>query len=187
MLRGRRWLRVLKWTSIGLSVGIVVLLLASTKYRLMRFGPLLGNPAIIDVQRGALYAFFEVPVQPARNYRPQASQDVLISWHVRDLGTPDFTLSGVGMRLPEYKPAAPLQDTAIVIPLWMPLLASACISLILVRAGRPLPPGLCSRCRYNLTGNLSGICPECGTPTLQTTAPLALPPPPPEHARKPPA
>jgi hypothetical protein len=25
--------------------------------------------------------------------------------------------------------------------------------------------GLCSSCGYNLTGNTSGVCPECGTPT----------------------
>jgi hypothetical protein len=24
----------------------------------------------------------------------------------------------------------------------------------------------CSRCGYNLTGNTSGVCPECGTPVL---------------------
>jgi len=33
---------------------------------------------------------------------------------------------------------------------------------------RPPPApksGCCSRCGYNLTGNISGICPECGTPT----------------------
>ena len=24
--------------------------------------------------------------------------------------------------------------------------------------------GHCPRCRYNLTGNVSGVCPECGTP-----------------------
>ncbi len=27
---------------------------------------------------------------------------------------------------------------------------------------------LCATCQYNLTGNLSGICPECGTPIPAT-------------------
>jgi hypothetical protein len=26
-----------------------------------------------------------------------------------------------------------------------------------------LPPGVCQTCGYNLTGNVSGVCPECGT------------------------
>jgi len=26
------------------------------------------------------------------------------------------------------------------------------------------PIGCCHSCNYNLTGNISGICPECGTP-----------------------
>ena len=25
--------------------------------------------------------------------------------------------------------------------------------------------GCCQKCGYNLTGNVSGTCPECGTPT----------------------
>ncbi len=31
---------------------------------------------------------------------------------------------------------------------------------------RPHPPGHCKNCGYNLTGNVSGICPECGTPAM---------------------
>lgn len=27
---------------------------------------------------------------------------------------------------------------------------------------RRVPPGHCARCGYNLTGNTSGVCPECG-------------------------
>ena len=34
----------------------------------------------------------------------------------------------------------------------------------LIREGRPLHPlGHCQQCGYNLTGNVSGVCPECGT------------------------
>lgn len=36
--------------------------------------------------------------------------------------------------------------------------------------GRRLRPGLCRHCGYDLTGNQSGRCPECGTP-----APAAVP------------
>jgi hypothetical protein len=28
---------------------------------------------------------------------------------------------------------------------------------------KPRDPNVCSHCSYNLTGNISGICPECGT------------------------
>jgi hypothetical protein len=28
---------------------------------------------------------------------------------------------------------------------------------------RRIPSGHCEQCGYNLTGNVSGICPECGT------------------------
>lgn len=32
-------------------------------------------------------------------------------------------------------------------------------------------PGHCPRCGYNLTGNLSGVCPECGTPVREDKFP----------------
>ncbi|MCC7291110.1 MAG: hypothetical protein IT449_03495 [Phycisphaerales bacterium] len=32
------------------------------------------------------------------------------------------------------------------------------------RAERRRARGLCTQCEYDLTGNVSGICPECGTP-----------------------
>jgi hypothetical protein len=32
---------------------------------------------------------------------------------------------------------------------------------------RTVPPGSCQSCGYNLTGNTSGTCPECGTPVPQ--------------------
>ena len=32
------------------------------------------------------------------------------------------------------------------------------------RLCRKLRPECCLTCGYNLTGNVSGVCPECGTP-----------------------
>lgn len=50
----------------------------------------------------------------------------------------------------------------VVIPLWVPVLAF-CVAPLMARI-RPEPRSdECSRCGYNLTGNVSGRCPECGT------------------------
>ncbi len=39
------------------------------------------------------------------------------------------------------------------------------------RRARRRALGLCERCGYNLTGNVSGVCPECGTPITATSTP----------------
>lgn len=56
----------------------------------------------------------------------------------------------------------------VVPPLWLALPVSIAV---LLRFRRPIgraflprrPPSSCVSCGYNLTGNVSGICPECGT------------------------
>ena len=61
----------------------------------------------------------------------------------------------------------PLRFNIIWIPLWLPL------ALLLIypsyafirgphRRHRRRKKGLCLNCGYNLTGNVSGVCPECG-------------------------
>ncbi len=45
------------------------------------------------------------------------------------------------------------------------LTVGVCLGLVVsrLRQNRSIPPGGCRECGYNLTGNESGICPECGT------------------------
>lgn len=53
-----------------------------------------------------------------------------------------------------------------IIPLWVPFLLVVAFTAILRRLdSRRFRSGHCQRCGYNLTGNVSGTCPECGTPT----------------------
>ena len=57
----------------------------------------------------------------------------------------------------------------LVVPIWLlmlPILIVAlttCYRFWLDR--RRIPPGHCRKCGYNLTGNMSGVCPECGEKT----------------------
>ena len=55
----------------------------------------------------------------------------------------------------------------VTIPLWFPVLVFAALPMVWVRSARQQrrrrSAGLCPACAYNLTGNTSGVCPECGT------------------------
>jgi hypothetical protein len=52
---------------------------------------------------------------------------------------------------------------AVWIPFWIPSVIIGVPAAFLWYRDRRIPPGRCQRCGYNLTGNVSGRCPECGT------------------------
>jgi hypothetical protein len=70
----------------------------------------------------------------------------------------------------EYRPRTnSARSRWLTIPLWRPFLVLGLGSLLgmrvlRMRARRRLSSGLCSYCGYSLTGNTSGVCPECGKP-----------------------
>lgn len=58
----------------------------------------------------------------------------------------------------------------VIVRLWIVFILFATYPTIAfirgpVRRHRRRRKGLCIRCGYNLTGNVSGVCPECGEPT----------------------
>ena len=59
------------------------------------------------------------------------------------------------------------QDGVLVVPLWIPIVLMSTYPVLAfirgpVRRWRRRKKGLCIKCGYNLTGNVSGMCPECG-------------------------
>ena len=50
------------------------------------------------------------------------------------------------------------------VPVWVLAAAAGLATGILWWRDRRREPGHCQKCDYDLTGNESGVCPECGTP-----------------------
>lgn len=67
-----------------------------------------------------------------------------------------------------WKPQLDAKDLqgVIVLPLWILVAAVAAPTAFVWWFDRPrFLRGHCQHCGYDLTGNVSGRCPECGTPT----------------------
>lgn len=48
------------------------------------------------------------------------------------------------------------------LPFLLPFLGAAGVTAYLFWRDRPIPSHCCQQCGYDLTGNVSGVCPECG-------------------------
>lgn len=60
-------------------------------------------------------------------------------------------------------PGRPMTMTARWYPTWMFLLAAMIPTVLAWRRQREPLRGHCRKCGYDLTGNVTGRCPECGT------------------------
>jgi hypothetical protein len=55
------------------------------------------------------------------------------------------------------------RTAGLTCPIWMIVVSLTLLARLLSHLARRIPPGHCEHCGYNLTGNVSGRCPECGT------------------------
>lgn len=71
--------------------------------------------------------------------------------------------SGLNLRwAPSIFPKGPAAVTRVMLPLWIPALIAGGAAFYFHRKARVPGPGHCPKCGYNLAGNTSGVCPECG-------------------------
>ncbi|MCH8805988.1 MAG: hypothetical protein IH986_07860 [Planctomycetes bacterium] len=49
----------------------------------------------------------------------------------------------------------------LMLPLWIPFVLAGALTVFCWRSR--VSKGCCRQCGYNLTGNVSGRCPECGS------------------------
>ena len=62
----------------------------------------------------------------------------------------------------DYQPGTPTLASCFITPLWLPLAVIGVPTILAWRRDRSFPPGHCQNCGYDLTGNTSGVCSECG-------------------------
>ena len=155
-LNPRRFQRILKWG--GAAICLLVLLACWCTWNTCLTWTSLGRFHRVELYSGSirwLHWHDHVPystVARANSFPPGFRTDYIHDgrWHV-------FVLP--------YRETV-RTNTRTLIPLWLPLVivAMPTASLFWLDRRRRIPPGHCQRCGYNLTGNISGICSECGEP-----------------------
>ena len=83
--------------------------------------------------------------------------------HAVPLGHTSAFLHAVGLQMPSMRNYA---SSGILfhrwLPFWLPVIVTTIPTGVLVWLERRFPRGRCQTCGYDLTGNVSGVCPECG-------------------------
>ena len=147
MKRSSRIQRGLKW--VGTSV--VVALLIAWAVSLFVFASLASRGWQIGIAAGSVSLSWD-----------ETGKRVLPSgWEAVRVRRPWNT------KLWIWKPVSyslPLGVHRFRMPFWIPVVLVGLPTVFLWLKDRRISPYHCQRCGYNLTGNVSGICPECGKP-----------------------
>lgn len=119
-----------------------------------------GNRSVIGAEAGAIGLLVLRSDLPIDGGIPWMEQ----GWQVEKRRREHMTW------LPSLHQDDPLRSTFTVwltVPLWIPTLCCAVLAIFFWKRSRCRSHiGLC-RCGYDLTGNVSGVCPECGREVAQ--------------------
>ncbi len=136
--------RLLKWTCTALCALTAVPWLASAKWSLQLLTPS-GN-GVSFVNGGLIFSWGDSYARLGLKWRGGVS--------IHDKLPSPFEWN--------YLPTS--NPRGVEVPGWYPLAALAVPTAALWwRDRRRHAPGHCRKCGYDLTGNVSGRCPECGT------------------------
>ncbi|MBN1489161.1 MAG: hypothetical protein JXA69_04520 [Phycisphaerae bacterium] len=169
MIRTGRRRRVLKWAGMILSMLIAVVMCASA------FVGLRANVFVQDafalqitsswgtVVLSSLWPASEIPSNLYVAWLDAHGVSYLQQegwlWAVDNL----FHWPAYEKILPNAQLQGPYGMTSIAVPYWILFLLVAIPTAVLWWRGRRcIPSDCCRQCGYNLTGNVSGVCPECG-------------------------
>ena len=149
MPRRRKWRWWAKWAGLACCVAILFAFALSTQRRFLWGSP--SGQYWVELVYGAVYYV----------YSPHGPFPVFVAsgWHVLHYGG-DW-LDGLQL---DFRTRPLAGGRWVSIPLWMPFLAIGIPTAVMFFLDRRrIPPNHCRKCGYNLTGNVSGVCPECGT------------------------
>lgn len=152
-----RFARVLKWATLLVTALLVALVpIACLEYRWLSLTHVVKDGYALTVEAGAVnFTMFD---QNARSL-PSGSFLLPDGSVVPSIRSPQ----GSGWHSIPCVAHRPLVGWMLSLPLWFLALIAAAVSFRLwVRVYPRRPHGACQNCGYDLTGNISGRCPECG-------------------------
>ena len=160
MARLRRKWRILKWAGavLGCSIlagGIVSIFANMGVTGCSLTTPVIGKPTpFIHVLNG--YAVVgRLEYTEKWWFQPLQGPRLPFFWRPR---VTKLTFKRPGENAPQ-----PVIHSVLLIPLWIPFAIIVLPTAYLFWRDRcRIPSGHCQKCGYDLTGNVSGVCPECG-------------------------
>ena len=153
--RPSRVRRIAKWTGVVVcvlsAVGWGVSLRWAVSWTVLRPD---GTALRVGLDRGGVFC---ANVSPREFTKKHSSGRIIVEPGFRS----DRYPLGVGpVWLPKRSKLPGMSGLSC--PIWMLVLPAALPTAFLLYRDRRYPPGHCQGCGYDLTGNESGVCPECG-------------------------